>query len=91
MKNYEEKWSDIIKYLAKYLDEQKINWLKEYIEDAGEYDVAFNLIVEYILDKNIPLSDDIFQWIESYGKESEKLGNDVNPDWRRIKQNFNPE
>lgn len=84
MEKYTKKWQSVIDYCSKYLSHEKKGWLCEYL-DVGEPELAFELIVGFVMESAVPLSRKLFEWIQWYGSESEKMGIEVNPDWKKIK------
>lgn len=84
MDTYKDKWQDMLDYSVSFLNDEEKGWVMEY-DEVGEQILAFELIVSYILDKKIPLSEELYKWVVWYGSETEKLGNELDPEWKEIK------
>lgn len=78
-------WQNIVTYLTPYIKTEEVELLNEYVGYAGEFGIAFDFVVNCILEENIPVNKELFDWIHWYGTEAEKLGNQISSDWRSIK------
>lgn len=77
-------FKEVIEYSNKYLNEEEKGWLRDYM-DAGEEWLAFELIAAFVLNKKVPLTKELYDWIQQTGFELEGASNELNPDWKKIK------
>lgn len=83
MDNYKDKWQSMLNYSLSFLNNEEKKWIIDY-EEAGESELTFELIVGFILDKKIPLTEELYKWVIWYGSETEKLGNELDSDWKKV-------